>query len=278
MDVQWVSTPSLVCMVVSIGVMLLTPWILIVVAWLRKKASVSAPLYGILSCLAGFALSGLIWCIYIVIRTGENITTNLPFSYYVLYAVLSGLAAAFLNYFIRKSHYKKHKRPWDSFCFYCGAAFIAGVKMMLPIVENIRLVHYYNHMNVNQLQDALGTASESLKRLSQISNQGMIKGPAYFLLDGLEFLLLFVCFLSMGYLLEQTMKKGKLASLWFLLLLIFQLGTELPALLERDSRIVLESREIILTVIAALATLCAFGGSIRNKQREKSVSHENRAD
>lgn len=271
---EWVSKQGFICMGISIGVILLLPLIFMIVSWIRKKASVSAALMGILSFLAGLVSYGVIWCLYVVIRTGGFVTTTLSFSYYAVYAVLAGIVAAFWNYFIRKLHYKKHKKPWDSLCFYSGFAFAVSIKMALPLVENMRVALQYNQMNVKKLTAQLGDSKEgkmALERLYQVSMKDMMNGGTYFLISGLEFLLLMVCFISMGVLLEQTLKKGKMLCGSFLLLVVFQIGTELPTLLARGDRVAIESREVILTVTAALAALCALSIHYKNKQKEKET-------
>lgn len=271
---QWVSKQGFICMGISIGVILLLPLIFMIVSWIWKKASVSAALMGILSFLTGFASYGIIWCLYVAIRTGGFVTTTLPFSYYAVYAVLAGIVAACWNYFIRKLHYKKHKKPWDSLCFYSGFAFSVSIKMVLPLVENMRVALQYNHMNVKKLTRLLGNSKEgklALERLHQVSIKDVTKGSAYFLISGLEFLLLMVCFIFMGVLLEQTVKKGKMLCGSFLLLVVFQIGTELPTLLARGDRVAIESREVILAVTAALAVLCALGIHFKNKRKEKET-------
>lgn len=268
---QWVSNQAFICMGISIGVILMFPLIFMVISWIRKKASVSAAFFGILSFAAGFVSYGIIWCLYVVVRTGGFVTTTLPFSHYVVYAVLAGLGAACWNYFIRKLHYKKHKKPWDSLCFYSGFAFVVSVKTVLPLVENLRAAMKYNHMGVKQLTAELGGSREGkliLERLNQVSMRDVTKGGTSFLISGLEFLLLMVCFISMGVLLEQTMKKGKMLCGSFLLLVIFQIGTELPALLAKGNRVSEEGREVILAVIATLAVFSVLIGYLKAKKKE----------
>lgn len=270
-NAEWVSDQAFLCMGISIGIILLLPLILMLISWIRKKASISAALLGVVSFLAGLISYGVIWCLYVAIRTGGFVTTALPFSYYVVYAVLAGIMAAFWNYFIRKKHYKKHKKPWDSLCFYSGFAFAVSVKTVLPLVENMRAAMQYNHMNVKQLTAQLGNSKAgklAMERLYQVSLKDMTKGSAYFLISGLEFLLLMVCFISMGILLEQTLKKGKMLCGSFLLLVIFQIGTELPTLLARGDRVAIESREVILAVLAAATVLTALVIHFKNKQGE----------
>lgn len=270
-EAQWVSDQGFLCMRISIGVIFALPLILMLVTWIFRKASVSAALLGILSYLAGLVSYGIVWCLYVVVRTGGFVTTALPFSYYVVYAILAGLGAAFWNYFIRKLHYKKHRKPWDSLCFYSGFAFAVSVKTALPLVENLRAAMQYNHMGVKQLTAELGGSREGkliLERLNQVSIKDLTKGGTSFLISGLEFLLLMACFISIGVLLEQTMKKGKLLSVSFLLLVLFQIGTEIPALLAKGNRVAEESREVILAVIAVLAAICAWTVYYSNKKKE----------
>lgn len=270
---QWVSNQAFICMGISIGVILALPLIFMIVSWIWKKASVSAALLGILSFLTGLVSYGIIWCVYVALRTGGFVTTALPFSYYIVYAVLAGLAAAFWNYFFRKLHYKKHKKPWDSLCFYSGFAFAVSVKTALPLIEDMRAAFQYNHMDVKKLTENLGSSREGklvLERLYQVSMKDMTKGSASFLINGLEFLLLMVCFLSMGVLLERTVKKGKMLCASFLLLVVFQFGTELPSLLAKGGKVAVESREVILAVTAALAVFCAFTGYYNKKKKEGS--------
>lgn len=252
-NTEMIPVQSVIFMFISLGIMILMPLGYMVVAWIRKKASISSTFWGVLGFGLSFCTYGLIWCLFVVIRSGGFVTTNLSMSYYIVYAVFVGIFSAMWMYLLRKKHAKKHNHPWEGMCFYAGFALANSIKLCLPIIDNIRLSLLYNKLGLTKLEESMGSreAKLALEKLYQVS----CKESSYFLINGLEVLLLFVLFLAMGYLLDCLLKNSRksIRILLFLLLILFQIMTELPTQLLRTTKLGMDSKEIILTSVACIA-------------------------
>lgn len=249
---EMIPVQSVIFMCISMGIMLLGPIGYMVVAWVRRKATVSSVLLGMLGFILSFCTYGIIWCLYVVIRSGGFVTTNLSMSYYMVYAVLAGICSALWMYLLRRKHAKKHNRPWEGMCFYAGFALANSIKLCIPIVDNVRLTLMYNKMGVAKLQESMGEKESklALEKLYQVS----CKESSYFLINGLEVILLLIMFLAMGYLLDILLKSSKksIRIILLLLLAVFQILAELPTQLLRTTALDIESKEIILTSAACI--------------------------
>lgn len=252
-NTEMIPVQSVIFMFISLGIMVFIPIGYMVVAWIRKKASISSAFLGILGFGLSFCTYGLVWCLFVAICSGGFVTTDLSMSYYMIYAVLVGVFSALWMYLLRKKHAKKHNRPWEGMCFYAGFALANSIKLCLPIIDNIRLTLLYNKLGIEKLKATMGDreAKLALEKLYQVSS----KESSYFLVNGLEALLLLVLFLAMGYLLDRLLKYSKksIRILLFLLLIVFQIMTELPTQLLRTTELGMDSKEIILTSVACIA-------------------------
>lgn len=252
-ELGMIPVQSVLFMCISIGIMLLLPIGYIMTAGILKKASVLSGIWGILGFILSFCTYGLLWCVYVVIRSGGFLTTNLSMSYYMVYAVFAGVFSALWMALLWRKLGKKQNRPWDSMCFYAGFALANGVRLCLPIIDNIKLTNIYNQIGIIGIQNSMDSSKAQLvfEKLYQISG----KNSPYFLINGLEATLLFITFLAMGYLLAQiiTSSKKQTALALLLLLVCLQFMTELPTQLLRTTSLDMESKEIILTCTACVA-------------------------
>lgn len=252
-ELGMIPVQSVLFMCISIGIMLLMPIGYMVIAGILRKASVLSGIWGILGYILSFCTYGLLWCIYVVIRSGGFVTTTLSMSYYMVYAVFVGIFSALWMALLWKKLGKKQNRSWDSMCFYAGFAFANGVKLCLPIIDNVKMTNLYNQIGIIGIQNSMESSESQLifEKLYQISG----KDSPYFLINGLEAILLFITFLAMGYLLARIIKSSKkrTALLLLLLLVCLQIMTELPTQLLRTTGLEMESKEIILTCVACVA-------------------------
>ncbi len=250
---EMIPVQSVIFMCVSIGIMVLVPIGYIAAACIRKKAAVSSALLGILGFLLSFCTYGIIWCLYVVIRSGGFVTTALSTSYYMVYAVLAGIFSALWMYSLRRKHAKRRNGPWEGMCFYAGFALANSVKLCIPVIDNVRLTLMYNRLGIEKLQESMGAEKSklALEKLYQVS----CRESSYFLISGLETLLLFVTFLAIGRLLDRLLKsnKKKVRILLLLAVIAFQILTELPTQLLRTTALDMESKEIIITSVACIA-------------------------
>lgn len=258
---------SVLFMYISILLLLLLPAGYMATAWILKKASVFSGILGLLGYGISFCTYGVLWCLYVLIGSGGFVTTNLPMSYYMVYAVLVGVVSALWMCFLWKKAGKKRNRPWDSMCFYAGFALANGIRLCFPIIENIRLSNIYNQIGIVGIRNTMESpkAQLALEQLYQIS----MKESAYFLISGLEAALLFVLFLAMGYLLGQitAAEKKRTALLLLLLLACLQWMTEFPTQLLRTTNLGIESKEALLACAACIAAGAAL---LRNFKRRTS--------
>lgn len=252
-ELGMIPVQSVLFMCISVGIMILLPIGYIAVACILKKASFFSGIWGILGFILSFCTYGILWCLYVVIRSGGFVTTNLSMSYYMVYAVFAGVFSALWMALLWKKLGKKRNRPWDSMCFYAGFALANGVKLCLPIIDNVRLTNLYNQIGIIGIQGSMDETQSRLvfEKLYQIS----MKDSSYFLINGLEALLLFMIFLAMGYLLAQiiTSSKKQTALLLLLLLICLQIMAELPTQLLRTTKLEIDGKEIILTCVACAA-------------------------
>lgn len=252
-ELGMIPVQSVLFMCISMGIMVLLPTGYMAVAWILRKASVLSGILGILGFVLSFCTYGLLWCLYVVIVSGGFVTTNLPMSYYMVYAVFVGVFSALWMFFLWKKPGKKQNRPWDSMCFYAGFALANGIRLCLPIIDNVRLTNLYNQIGIVGIRSSMDSSESqlALEKLYQIS----IKESSYFLINGLEAILLFITFLAMGYLLVQVVASSKkqTAVLLLLLLVCLQFMTELPTQLLRTTSLGIESKEVILACLACVA-------------------------
>ena len=252
-ELGMIPVQSVLFMCISMGIMVLLPTGYMAVAWILRKASVLSGILGILGFVLSFCTYGLLWCLYVVIVSGGFVTTNLPMSYYMVYAVFVGVFSALWMFFLWKKPGKKQNRPWDSMCFYAGFALANGIRLCLPIIDNVRLTNLYNQIGIVGIRSSMDSSESqlALEKLYQIS----IKESSYFLINGLEAVLLFITFLAMGYLLVQVVASSKkqTAVLLLLLLVCLQFMTELPTQLLRTTSLGIESKEVILACLACVA-------------------------
>ena len=251
-ELGMIPVQSVLFMCISIGIMILLPIGYMATAGILKKASVLSGILGILGFILSFCTYGLLWCIYVVIRSGGFVTTGLSRSYYMVYAVFAGVFSVLWMTLLWKKAGKKQNRPWDSMCFYAGFALANGIKLSLPIIDNVKITNLYNQIGIIGIQNSMGETDAQLilKKLYQISGED----SSYFLINGLEAILLFITFLAMGYLLNQIIKSNKkqTALLFWLLLVCLQFMTEFPAQLFRTPE-EMESKEIIFACLACVA-------------------------
>ena len=252
-ELGMIPVQSVLFMCISIGIMVLLPIGYIVTAGILRKASFLSGIWGILGYILSFCTYGLLWCLYVLIRSGDFVTTGLSRSYYMVYAVFAGVFSVLWMVLLWKKLGKKRNRPWDSMCFYAGFALANGIKLCLPLVDNVKMTNLYNQIGIIGIQNSMGEADAQLifKKLYQISGED----SSYFLINGLEAILLFITFLAMGYLLAQiiTSSKKQTALVLLLLLVCLQFMTELPTQLLRTTNLEMESKEVILACTACIA-------------------------
>jgi uncharacterized membrane protein YhaH (DUF805 family) len=127
------------------------------------------------------------------------------------------------------------------------------VKLALPIVDNVRLTLLYNRLGLTDFEASMSEKASklALEKLYQVS----CKDSAYFLINGMESLLLLALFLAMGYLLDRAVRENRKKCKWLLVLLlvVFQMMTELPTQLVRTTSLETESKEVLLACTACLA-------------------------
>lgn len=279
---------SIVFMCISMGIMLLSPIIFLVIACMKKKADVISFFIGMLAYGISFCFYGFIWCLYVVIASGSFVTTSLPMYYYIVYGVLAGLLSAIGIFLLRKLQYtreivKGNTKTMNGMVVYSGFAWILGIKTCIPMVDNVRLSLLINDLGIEKLKEKLGDSASrlALEKLFQISS----KDSPYYLLIGLEFLLVFVTMLAMGYLLDRTLKaERKMAIAGVAVLAVFQILTELPIQLMRTTNMGIEGKEIMVALVACAAVIFDFvliqksNNLNKSKKLNKSEKSDNSDD
>lgn len=267
-ELGMIPVQSVLFMCISIGIMVLLPIGYMTTACILRKASVFSGILGILGFVLSFCTYGILWCVYVLLRSEDFVTTGLPGSYYMVYAIFAGVFSALWMVLLWKKPGKKQDRPWNSMCFYAGFALANGIKLSLPIIDNARLTNLYNQIGIVGIRGNMGETDSQLvfKKLYWISG----KDSSYFLLNGLEAVLLFIAFLAMGYLLGQIIKSSKkqTAALLLLLLIFLQFMTELPTQLFTSEE--MESKAIILTCVACVAVGIDLILIFREKRKKAS--------
>lgn len=238
-----------------------------VIFWgIRKRGSFISSFAGILSYAVSFGVYGIIWCIYVALFSDGYNTVGLTWDYYFVLAVLNGIAATLFNYLFLQKCCKKEDRPGKAFSFYAGYAAVVCFQSALTQAKDLYWAMRYNRSEgLEALTGSLST--ETAQRVTdQLYNISMF-GTMYFL-KVLETVLYLVCYMTIGYLMYQLVKKENRWSKWWLTLLaVLQFGIVLPAQLIKSECIEVSEMEMMLGFVTAFALI--FAGIVYMKHRRK---------
>ncbi len=265
-NIQGFPISTMIGLWVGLVVTVVLPLATVLFLGIKKKGTITASLLGILSYGAGFAVYGLLWCVYVAIFSNGYNTVGLTWDFYLVLAIMAGIIATLVNYLFLGKVIKKNDSPIRALSFFAGYGLTVCYQGIVSLFEDIYWTTKYNSMGIEALNKSLGDDADRI--LDLLYNVSM-HGTLYFT-KALETILYMACYVAIGYILYQAVKKEKK---WHMIAMvfamIFQFGIVLPAQLIKSEAIDVAGMEMILAVVTILAILAA--GIIMYKKNSKTT-------